>query len=107
MLCSYVELFPYEGSDDEAEDDEFGDAQCTWVADFVLAFLRCSESKKDQFLESWGEALLCGSFGSLLLNLSDMTAAEDIDDYMRQGAEELLEQLIDVVQPMWDAAHSK
>ena len=50
MLRSYLGLFSLDVCDEESEDDssidgEFAQAQGSWVADFVLAFLRCSELK--------------------------------------------------------------
>eukprot|EP00959_Pyramimonas_sp_CCMP1952_P331691 6945488-Pyramimonas_sp.AAC.1 len=55
MFLSYVGLFPVkseESEGDSSSDGDFSQAQGSWVADFVLALLRCSE--------------LQGSFGGLV-----------------------------------------
>lgn len=109
MLRSYLGLFSLDGSDDEFEDDsssdgEFAEAQCSWAADFVFAFIRCSPIQKDRFVESWVELLRYGDFDLLCENLCSMIDAEWIADEIRRGAEELVESLFAMVQQMGDAA---
>eukprot|EP00959_Pyramimonas_sp_CCMP1952_P326902 6843043-Pyramimonas_sp.AAC.1 len=108
MIRSCLGLFSLDGSDDESEDDssedgELVEGQCSWVADFVLAFLRCIALQRDRFVEAWAEPLSCGSFPSLCQNLCSIADAEWIPDVILRGAEELVDLVFDVVQPMWDA----
>ena len=107
MLRSYLGLFSLDLLDDSDDEDssegEFAEVQGSWVADFVMAFSRCGAVQRDRFVHDWAEPLLQGNFPALCRNISSMIECEWISDEIRAGAFELLDLLVEVVQPMWES----